>query len=114
MSVLESVGTVLEALEARRRRLVLEARRALLLAALRNEASEASADDVRAVVDIPPGMNPNALGAMPGPLARAGLIALARVEASTRPERRGSFVRVWRLRDRNAALRWLFAHPVKK
>lgn len=98
-------------LEARRELYVLRGRRALLEAMLSNPNVEATADDVRAAVELPPDIDPVCLGAVPGPLARAGIIrrvgftATARAEGHTRP------VTVWQLADRAAAYRWLATHP---
>jgi hypothetical protein len=47
-------------------------RRALLLRLL--ATGTATVDDVRAVVELPPGINPMPVGAVPGPLAHAGVI----------------------------------------
>jgi len=71
----------------------------------------ASIDDVRAVIDIPSGVNPKCLGAVPGALAKAGIIERAGYHNSDRPEAHARPVSVWRLVDREAAEQWLRDHP---
>lgn len=96
-------------LEARRRSFVRCGQRALLKTLL--ERDTATADDVRAAVELPPGIDPKCLGAVPGALVRAGIIIrdgyvpTARADAHARP------VSVWRLIDRAAAEQWLIDHP---
>lgn len=57
-------------------------RRAFLAALLAK--GEATADDVYAAVDLPAGVDPRCLGAVPGPLARAGIIRAAGFNSSRR------------------------------
>lgn len=96
-------------LEARREVYVLRGRRALLGALL--DRGEATADDVRAAVDLPEEINPVCLGAVPGPLAQAGIIERVGFAESRRPDAHARPVSVWRLADRDAALAWLAVHP---
>lgn len=96
-------------LEARRETYVLRGRRALLLRLL--DTANATADDVRDAVGLPPEINPVCLGVVPGPLARRGIIERAGFVDSRRPDAHGRPVSVWRLADRAAALGWLAAHP---
>lgn len=97
-------------LEARRESLIRQGRRVLLTVLL--ERGEATADDVYAGVMIPSGVDPVCLGCVPGPLARAGIIAATgRYVRSSRPMRHASDIRVWRLVHRDAAERWLRDHP---
>jgi hypothetical protein len=96
-------------LEARREVYVLRGRRALLRQLLKE--GEASSDIVREAVELPPNVNPVCLGAVPGDLARAGIIKRDRFVPSHRPEAHHRPVSVWRLVDRAAALAWLTAHP---
>jgi hypothetical protein len=84
-------------------------RRALLSALLAH--GTATADDVRAGVDLPSGVNPVCLGAVAPPLAKAGIIALAGFSLSSRPTAHARPVSVWALRDRDAAIAWLAEHP---
>lgn len=105
-------------LESRREIYVLRGRRALLTRLLME--GTATADDVRAGVELPPDLDPRCLGAVPGLLAKAGIIALDGYAKTSRPERHASIITVWRLAGqpphyfsgRTAAIRWLAAHPV--
>ena len=96
-------------LEARRALYVMRGRRALLLHLL--SAGNASADDVRDAVELPPQINPVCLGVVPGALARAGIIEPDGFTKSRRRDAHARPVQVWRLVDRAAALVWLTAHP---
>jgi hypothetical protein len=96
-------------LEARRELYVLRGRRALLGALLL--AGTATADDVRASVELPDGINPKLFGAVPGALARAGIIRAAGFVNSTRAAGHARPVKVWELADYPAAHRWLAEHP---
>lgn len=96
-------------LEARREVYVLRGRRALLARLL--DAPEATADDVRNAVDLPDEINPVCLGAVPGPLARAGIIECIGFDESRRPDAHARPVSVWALADRAAALGWLAGNP---
>lgn len=95
-------------LEARRRRYILYGRRALLEALLRQ--GTATADDVRETVEVPPGVDPVCLGAVPGTLARAGIIRRVGFTKTTRVIGHARPVTVWALIDRAAALVWLADH----
>ena len=96
-------------LAAQRSAVVRRAQRALLDLLLRGDS--ATADDVRDVVDVPPGISPVCLGAAPGVLARARLIGRRGYAPSRRPEAHARPVAVWELRDRDGAVRWLLQHP---
>lgn len=96
-------------LEARRTALVLKSRRALLMALL--TAETATADDVRQVVELPPGVDPKVFGAVPGMLARAGIIRRVGFAQTARAKAHARPVAVWKLADRSAALQWLAMHP---
>jgi len=71
----------------------------------------ATIDEVREVVELPPNIGPKCFGAVPSPLARAGIIRAdgfgktCRAIAHARPLTR------WQLADRDRALRWLADHP---
>ncbi len=96
-------------LEARRRTVLLRARRALLTVLL--ETGEASADHVRDAITLPDGMDPKCLGAVPSPLSRAGII---RADGFVRTSRAVAHVRPltrWVLNDPVLARRWLAEHP---
>jgi len=96
-------------LASRREVYVLRGRRALLTVLLAR--GTATADDVRAAVELPGGLNPTAFGVVPGHLARAGIIKPAGFAKSRRPAAHGRHVQLWELADRGAALAWLAAHP---
>ena len=96
-------------LEARRNIYVNRGPRALLARLL--SAGTATADDVIAAVTLPPEIDPRCLGAVPGPLARAGIIRSDGFVKSARPERHDSYIQLWTLADRDEAHRWLAMHP---
>ncbi len=98
------------ALLAKRREIyVNRGRRALLRALL--HSGTATADDVRAVVKLPPGTGPKLFGSVPGALVRAGIIRADGFGKTSRPEGHARPVTVWKLVDRAGALRWLAEHP---
>jgi len=98
------------ALLADRRELyVLRGRRALLSALL--ATGQATADDVRDVVELPNGINPKCFGAVPSALAREGIIRRVGYVPARRPDAHARPVSVWALVDRDAAMRWLADHP---
>jgi hypothetical protein len=101
---------VLMLLEAQRETYINRGRWALLAAMLSGDGT-ASADDVRAAVTIPAGIDPVFLGAVPGELARAYIIAANGFMKSARPQAYARPVQGWKLADRDAALRWLAMHP---
>lgn len=96
-------------LEARRNVYLNRGRRALLKALL--IAGTATADDVRLAVELPDGIDPVCLGAVPGPLVREGIIRRAGFAPSNRAAGHARPVTVWELIDRTAAIQWLAAHP---
>lgn len=99
----------LATLEARREIYVRRGRRALLETLLLG--GNAIADDVRMLVELPPEIDPRCFGAVPGLLARAGIIRQAGFMKSNRPERHASYIQVWELADRSKAMQWLVDHP---
>jgi hypothetical protein len=96
-------------LAERRACLVRLAQRTLLERLL--YAGAATADDVRAAVPLPAGIDPRAYGAVPGPLVGAGAIRAAGYVRTARPEARVRPVTRWELADRTAAVAWLATHP---
>jgi hypothetical protein len=96
-------------LATRRAVYVNRGRRALLCRLL--EFDLATIDDVRAAVQLPPGLNPKLFGAVPGPLAEAGLIRAAGYVPTARPEGHARPVLCWQLVDRAGALDWLAENP---
>ena len=95
-------------LEARRADIIRAARIAMLRHLLRHGVC--TADDIRGAVTLPDDVAPVCLGAVPGPLARAGIIVRAGYVTCRRPERHAAPTTLWRLADRAAAERWLAAH----
>ena len=105
----ERKARALAALERRCNRCVLQGRRALLHWML--EKGIATADDVRAAVPLPSDVDARCFGAVPGPLANLGIIRHCGFQKSTRRERHGSYMTVWELADREAAIAWLQDNP---
>lgn len=99
----------LSLLSARREALIRLGRRALLNTLL--ERGTATADDVRAAVEVPEGVDPKALGAVPGELATAGIIRRDGYVRTCRPEAHARPVSIWRMADASKAERWLATHP---
>jgi len=97
-------------LEGRRQCYVRRGRRALLRVMLDGDGT-ATADDVYGAVEMPPGVDPRCLGSVPGRLAYDRIIRAVGFVRSTRPERHGSWLQLWELVDRAAALGWLTDHP---
>jgi hypothetical protein len=98
------------ALLAERRTAVVRAGQRALLLRLLSGADTATADDVCDAVPLPPGIGPRCYGAVPLPLADAGIITHAGYTPTRRPEAHARPVAVWTLADRAAALAWLTAH----
>lgn len=96
-------------LAATREVVIRRAQRALLTVLL--ETGSGTADDVRALVELPPGVNAKCFGAAPGPLARAGIISQAGFVKTNRPEAHARPLTLWELVDRVTAMRWLDSHP---
>jgi hypothetical protein len=96
-------------LEARRECFVRRGQRALVAKVL--ATGYATADDVRAAVAMPDAIDARCLGAVPGPLARAGIIRLAEYVKTARPERHASIIGRRELIDAQAARQWLATHP---
>lgn len=94
--------------ERQRKRFIRDARRAMLEAVL--VKGSMTIDDVRAVVELPEGVHPKAFGAVPGCLARAGIIRQDGFAKTSRPEAHARHVAVWRLADPHKAEAWLAAH----
>jgi hypothetical protein len=99
----------LEFLESLRPVLLRRGRRALLTCLLSNGA--ATIDDVRHAVPLPVEVSPKLFGAVPGPLAKGGIIKGDGLVRSCRPEAHARPVTFWRLADRAEARRWLWLHP---
>lgn len=100
----------LRLLEARREVYVLRGRRLLLETMLAGDGT-ATADDVRAALELPADIDPRCLGSVPGRLAYDHIIGSTGFRKSARPERHASYIQVWRLLDRQGALAWLHHNP---
>lgn len=98
-----------QTLEAQGELYVLRGRRALLACLL--ASGEATADDVRDAVELPPGIDPKCFGTVPGLLARAGIIRADGFAKTTRPAAHARALTVWQLVNATAAERWLQDHP---
>jgi len=96
-------------LESHRHIYVNRGRRVLLQTLL--FCGRATADDVRELVELPPGIDPKLFGSVPGPLARAGIIRQAGFAKTCRPQAHARPVSVWALANRQAAEDWLRANP---
>ena len=97
--------------EDRRGGLLHRARRAFIQVLLaRGTGGTATIDEVRAAVELPPGVNPTCFGAVFRPLARAGIIRRVGTAKSVRPETHARPVDVWELVNTEAAVAWLRDH----
>jgi hypothetical protein len=96
-------------LAANREAVIRQAQHALLTTLI--ETGSATADDVKELVELPPGINAKCFGAAPGPLARAKSICADGYAKTCRPEAHARLVTVWRLANPEAAERWLREHP---
>lgn len=96
-------------LTAQREVVVRRAQRALLRVLI--ETGSATADDVRELVELPPGVNAKCFGAAPSTLARLGVIRADGYAKTCRPTAHARPVTIWALADREKAERWLRNHP---
>ncbi len=103
-------AAALALLEARREVYIRRGRRALLQAMLDGDGT-ASTDDVRAVVELPPGIDPKLFGTVAYRLVYDRVIRNAGRTKTTRAVAHGRWLELWELADRAAALRWLVDHP---
>ena len=83
----------LSLLAAHRETVIRRAQRALLTILLESET--ATADDVRDAVELPPGIGPKCFGAVPLPLARAGIIQAHGYAKTRRPVGHARPLTVW-------------------
>ena len=88
-------------LAANREAVVRRGQRALVTVLL--QMGSATADDVREQVDLPPGIGPKCFGAVPTPLARAGIIRPDGFAKTCRPTAHARPITVWLLANREAA-----------
>lgn len=96
-------------LQAHRQFYIRRACRTLLSILLRQ--GKATADDVRAVMHLPPHINPNLFGAAFGQLSRKKLIQAVGFTTSARPSRHAGPNRIWAIADTAAVHQWLHDHP---
>jgi molybdopterin biosynthesis enzyme len=96
-------------LRVHRAALVRDLTRAAVRLAL--ERGTITADDVRSVVPIPPGIRPVVVGVALRDAADAGILRRIGYRPSTRPVAHARPLTVWRLTDPAAAVAWLDAHP---
>jgi hypothetical protein len=99
------------ALLAAHRGLIVRRAQRHICQTLLDGAPTVTADDVRAAVELPPGIGPKLFGAAPAPLAKAGIIEPLGFTRTARPEAHARPLTVWGLRDRGKALDWLRDHP---
>jgi hypothetical protein len=88
---------------------ILRSRRALLECVL--FVGHATADDLWDLIELPAGIDPRLFGAVPGALARAGLIRRVGFVPTCRPTGHSRPVAVWVIGDQAAAKRWLRDNP---
>lgn len=98
-------------LETHRRRTVVLGQRAFLQLLLSRSEACGSVDEIHDSLSLPSGINPAVLGAIPGRLRRASLIEAAGFAVASRPVAHARPVRLWRLINRAAAVRWLQENP---
>lgn len=108
----ELKDAALELLEVTRDELITEARHALL-ARLMTDGT-ATIDDVRAAVECPANINPKFFGAVPGVLAKAGIIRNRGFAKTTRKKGHARPVIVWELSDRAGAAAWITSNPLAR
>jgi hypothetical protein len=96
-------------LAERRAAVVRRGQRALLTRLL--DTGTATADDVRAAVELPPGVDPRLVGAAVRSLVVEGIIRSTGRTRSARPAAHARWVDLWAASDRDTALDWLAAHP---
>lgn len=96
-------------LETARKQLVHDGRRMMVQLLLTRPT--ATIDAVREAIPTPPGIDPVCFGAVPGALARAGVIRRAGYENTSRPLGHARPVAVWEIADRSKAIVWLSENP---
>lgn len=92
-----------------RRVLIRRARRAMVRQALSH--GRVTIDTARAAVPVPIGFDPKLFGAVPGPLAQAGILRRVGFTNTARPEGHARPVSVWDLADAHAGATWLQGNP---
>ena len=69
------------------------------------------ADDIRAAVACPKGINPKCFGVVPTELAKLGLITKVGFKNTRRPDAHSRSIYIWGLVDAAAAKQWLAKNP---
>ncbi|HUE71431.1 MAG TPA: hypothetical protein VMP01_11155 [Pirellulaceae bacterium] len=92
-------------LELRRAAFIRRARREFLHVLLAR--GSATSDDLRQRLELPEGIDPKVFGAVPGALAKAGIIAQDGFATTARPEAHARPVGIWKLVNRQLAEKWL-------
>ena len=99
----------LNLLRVRRADLIRDLTAAALRVAI--DRGEVCADDVRALVPIPPDISPKLVGVVFRDLADAGILHRAGFRNSTRPAAHARPLSIWMLADADAAQAWFASHP---
>jgi len=99
----------LQLLEDHRAGVVRNARRAMTELVLEN--GSCTMDDVRDRIEVPEGINPKCLGAVPSTLARQQIIERDGFVTTRRPEAHARPLSVWRLKNEPKAQAWLRENP---
>lgn len=105
----EAKQAALDGHHLRRPALIRSCQRAMLTHLM--AAGTGTIESARGAVELPSGINPKALGSVPGTLARCGIIRRVGFVRATRPEAHARPVTLWELADRDAASAWLATHP---
>lgn len=100
----------LNLLRVRRAALIRQCTAAALRVAL--DRGEVCADDVRALVPIPPDVSPKLVGPVFRDLADGGILRHVGFRKSNRPTAHARPLGVWRLADAAGAVAWLAAHQM--
>jgi hypothetical protein len=95
--------------EEYRAALLLKARREFIRRGL--SGKRMTTDDIRYHINIPDGVDPSFLGAVPKVFANAGIINRIGYEPSGRAEAHTRPISVWKVVQRGAALAWLACNP---
>ena len=96
--------------ETNRKAILLKARHVFIQHLL--QSGESTADHIREVIELPPDINPSCLGAVPAPLARAGIVQRGGYVVSRRKESHARTLSLWQLLDRAKAQQWLDDNPL--
>lgn len=102
----------LDQIEAENPVALLKARRAFAAALI--DQGEATADDVRSVVELPALANPNLMGALARPFSGPGWVSAGGLKRSKRPEARGHWLTRWVLEDAAGLKAWLARNPMPR